>query len=149
MPRARRCIENDVGSWDVYIAGLPRGRAHIGFSFLSRSRKSCFDPNANMPRYIRLNPLKQTLREDARIAHSWKVRFLWIPKLLRKKREFTSAIPIPIPFQDFVVKPEEVSPDAEAKLEGPLGEAARLGFTSPIYQSTKTLGGECENDIAS
>ena len=95
-----------------------------------------------MPRYIQVNHLKQTLREDLRIAHSWKVIFLWIPKLLRRRSEFTNCVPIPLPFQDFVVAAESISPEATAGLAQPLAEAARLGFVAPVYQVIRTLAGE-------
>src|SRR5438132_5163749 len=95
-----------------------------------------------MPRYIRLNSLKQSFREDLRIAHSWKVIFLWIPKLLRKRLDFTSAFPVPFPFRDFQISGSDVSPQAAATLAPRLAEGAGLGFGTPLYQRFTTLRGE-------
>ncbi|HWI58390.1 MAG TPA: site-2 protease family protein, partial [Bacillota bacterium] len=95
-----------------------------------------------MAKYIRLNPLKQSLAEDLRMARSWKVLFLWIPKLFRHRLEFTSYIPVPVPFQDFVVSPESLTPQAAAQLSAPAQDAARLGFDAPVYQVMTTLAGE-------
>lgn len=95
-----------------------------------------------MTRYIRINTLKQTLREDLRLAPSWKVLFLWIPKLLRRRLDFMSGVPIPVPFADFVINETAVPPDAKEKLSTPLREAARLGFAPPVFHLSHTLAGE-------
>jgi Zn-dependent protease len=95
-----------------------------------------------MPRYIRINNLKQTLAEDLRLAHSWKVFVLWIPKLFRMRLEFMSGIPIPLPFQEFVIGAECVPPEAAEKLAELLHAAAQLGFATPVYHLLRTLGGE-------
>ena len=101
-----------------------------------------------MPRYIRVNTLKQTLLEDLRIARSWKVIFLWINKLLRVRIEGTSPIPISVPFQDFQVQPEQVSSEAVARLIDPLRDASTLGFLPPLYQVVVTLKGESVSTTA-
>jgi Zn-dependent protease len=95
-----------------------------------------------MARYIRVNNLKQTATEDLRIARSWKVIFLWGLKLARKRMNFMSAIPVPLPFRDFVVNAEAVPADAREKLNPLLQECARLGFLPPLYHVIRTLGGE-------
>jgi Zn-dependent protease len=95
-----------------------------------------------MPRYIRTNTLKQTFMEDLRIVRSWKVILLWVPKLFRRRLEFGSAYPVPVPFQDFVVASERIIPTALGKFAGPLEEAARLGFLDPVYQEAWTLARE-------
>src|ERR1035441_6819925 len=101
-----------------------------------------------MTRYIRHNPLKQTLREDLRIARSWKVLFLWIPKLLRRKREFSSAFQVALPSSDFVVKPEDIPQAAAARLTKQIEESTRLGFSPPVFQVCRTLGGETVTTVA-
>src|SRR5580765_7356867 len=75
-------------------------------------------------------------------AFYWPFIFLWGLKLSRKRLNFMSAIPIPIPFQDFVVNEDAVPADAREKLNPLLQECARLGFLPPLYHVIRTLGGE-------
>ena len=95
-----------------------------------------------MPRYFRLNSLKQTMMEDLRIVRSWKVVFLWLAKVVRHRLRFTSPIPLPVPFESFQVAPEAVPAWAVEKLLDPLREASELGFFPPTYQVVPTLRGE-------
>ena len=101
-----------------------------------------------MPRYFQLDNLKQTFAEDWRIARSWKVLFLWIPKLLRQRLTFKSPSALPVPFFDFVVPHESIPPGAVAAFSTALKEAEELGFSSPVYQVVTTLRQDLTSTVA-
>src|ERR1700722_15557779 len=101
-----------------------------------------------MPRYFRYNSLGQTLAEDLRLAPSWKVLVLWIRKLFRQRSGAGSPIPLPVPFHEYAVGAEGVSPEAAAQLTKPRSDAARLGFDLPVYQVIPTTSGEILATVA-
>lgn len=54
----------------------------------------------------------------------------------------TWLMPLPVPFQDFVVNDAAVPAEAAAVLARPRSEAARLDFSLPVYEVISTFGGE-------
>ncbi len=101
-----------------------------------------------MPRYIKLNALKQTLAEDLRIGRFPGVLVLWFLKLIRKRMDFTSPISTGLPTAEFIIQAGDISDETAATLSPLLDDSARLGFRPPVYQRVRTFAGEMVSTVA-
>ena len=78
--------------------------------------------------YFRTENRKLTFRECWWLARSWRVLFLWVPKVLRIPLELGAGLPAPRPFEERWVDPATLPVEVREKLERKARELMTLGF---------------------
>ena len=83
--------------------------------------------------YFRTENRKLTFRECWWLARSWRVLFLWVPKILGIPMELGAGLPAPRPFEERWVDPATLPPDVREKLEAQARELMGFGFDQCHY----------------
>lgn len=95
-----------------------------------------------MPQYIELDSRKVTFQEYWNIVRSPLVIILWVAKCLQIPMKFGTPFPRFDSQREMEVAENEFAPEAMNPLRARHGEFLQLGFHSPRFFRTNTLGGE-------
>ena len=91
------------------------------------------EPTPATHEYFRTENRKLTFRECWWLARSWRVIFLWVPKVLGISMELGAGLPRPRPFEERWVDPAQMPREVLEKLEARSHELMKLGFDLAHY----------------